>query len=139
LADPPLRFVFIEFRNVDDAVLAVSALHGHPFDAKHTFKVNHFTDVERFAELDETYAEPEEEEYVPKVRRAMAYFKQGSKHDIRSTSVHGSQTPRDATNMSHTGEMRSTSTGMESHHRVNLRTNLYVSLQLPIFPILTQA
>ncbi|TEB39274.1 translation initiation factor eIF-3b [Coprinellus micaceus] len=59
-------FVFIEFRNVDDAVLAVSALHGHPFDAKHTFKVNHFTDVERFAELDETYAEPEEEEYVPK-------------------------------------------------------------------------
>ncbi|KAF5336959.1 hypothetical protein D9611_003273 [Ephemerocybe angulata] len=59
-------YVFVEFRNVDDAILAVAAMDKHPFDAKHTFKVNHFTDVEKFAELDETYEEPETEEYLPK-------------------------------------------------------------------------
>lgn len=62
-----LRFVFVEFRSADDANLALSALHGHPFDVKHTFKVNRFTDIERFANLDETYVEPELEEYAPRV------------------------------------------------------------------------
>ncbi len=42
-------------------------MHNHPFDAKHTFKVNKFTDIEKYAEMDETYAEPETEEYVPRV------------------------------------------------------------------------
>lgn len=40
-----------------------------PFDAKHTFLVNRFTDIEEFAELDETYYEPEEEKYQAKVRK----------------------------------------------------------------------
>ncbi|KAF8642321.1 hypothetical protein AX16_009591 [Volvariella volvacea WC 439] len=59
-------FAFIELRNVDDANLAISALHNHPFDAKHTFKVNRFTDIERYANLDETYVEPATEVYVPR-------------------------------------------------------------------------
>ncbi|KAF8912765.1 translation initiation factor eIF-3b [Gymnopilus junonius] len=59
-------YMFVEFRNADDANLALATLHNHPFDAKHTFRLNHFTDVERFAELDETYNEPKLEEYTPR-------------------------------------------------------------------------
>lgn len=42
-------------------------MNGHPFDAKHTFRINRFTDVERYASIDETYVEPAVEEYRPKV------------------------------------------------------------------------
>jgi translation initiation factor 3 subunit B len=59
-------FMFVDFKNIDDANLALATIHGHPFDAKHTFKVNRFTDVEKYAELDETYVEPELEEYTPR-------------------------------------------------------------------------
>lgn len=44
----------------------MAAMHGHPFDAKHTFHVNRFTDIERYANLDETWVEPEPEPYKPK-------------------------------------------------------------------------
>ncbi len=60
-------FLFIEFRNADEANLALVALHNHPFDTKHTFKLNRFTDVEKYANLDETYVELEAEDFVPKV------------------------------------------------------------------------
>jgi len=60
-------FLFMEFRNIDEANLALAALHNHPFDAKHTFKLNRFSDIEKYANLDETYVEPEVEEFVPKV------------------------------------------------------------------------
>ncbi len=53
--------MFVEFRNVDDANLALAAMHNHPFDAKHQFKVNKFTDIERYEKMDETYVEPETE------------------------------------------------------------------------------
>lgn len=43
-------------------------MNGHPFDAKHTFLVNRFTDIEKFADMDETYVEPVREEYHAKVR-----------------------------------------------------------------------
>ncbi|KAJ6604757.1 eukaryotic translation initiation factor eIF2A-domain-containing protein [Mycena vulgaris] len=59
-------FIFVEFKNVDDANLALVAMHNHPFDAKHQFKVNRFTDIERYEKLDETYIEPETEEYAPR-------------------------------------------------------------------------
>jgi hypothetical protein len=62
------RYAFIEFRNADAASYALNELNGHPFDAKHTFFVNRFTDIEKFANLDETYVEPQREEYHPKVR-----------------------------------------------------------------------
>lgn len=63
----PTRFIFVEFRNSDDANLALAAMDNHPFDAKHQFKVNRFTDIERYEKLDETYVEPETEEYTPRV------------------------------------------------------------------------
>ena len=44
-------------------------MNGHPFDAKHTFYINRFTEFERYLNMDETYEEPEPEEYQPKVRR----------------------------------------------------------------------
>jgi len=60
--------MFIEFRNVDDANLALATIHNHPFDAKHTFKVNRFTDIERYTEMDETYVEPKLDKFEPRVR-----------------------------------------------------------------------
>ena len=60
-------YIFVDFRNAEDANSALSLLNNHPFDTKHTFKLNRFTDIEAFANLDETYVAPEEEEYIPKV------------------------------------------------------------------------
>ena len=64
----PHRYAFIEFRNADAATYALNELNGHPFDAKHTFLVNRFTDIEKFTDLDETYVDPQREEYLTKVR-----------------------------------------------------------------------
>lgn len=63
------RFAFIDFRSADDANLALVTMHNHPFDAKHSFKVNKFADIERYANLEETYVPPETEEYAPRVCR----------------------------------------------------------------------
>jgi translation initiation factor 3 subunit B len=60
--------MFVEFKNYEDAELALATMHNHPFDTKHTFKVNRFTDIERYTELDEAYVEPEVEEFTPRVR-----------------------------------------------------------------------
>ncbi|KAG6827272.1 hypothetical protein H0H93_015730 [Arthromyces matolae] len=60
-------YAFVDFRTVDDANLALASLHNHPFDSKHTFKLNRFTDVEDFGNLDESYVEPEYEEFKAKV------------------------------------------------------------------------
>lgn len=60
-------FVFIDLGNPDAAAFAASAMHGHPFDSKHTFHINRFSDIERFANMDETYVEPKVEDYRPKV------------------------------------------------------------------------
>ncbi|KAN0109913.1 Eukaryotic translation initiation factor eIF2A domain containing protein [Russula decolorans] len=59
-------YAFIEFRNADTATHALNEMNGHPFDATHTFFVNRFTDIEKFADMDETYVEPEREEYHAK-------------------------------------------------------------------------
>lgn len=64
----PHRYVFIEFRNAEMATHALNEMNGYPFDATHTFFVNRFTDIEKFADIDETYVEPQPEEYVAKVR-----------------------------------------------------------------------
>jgi translation initiation factor 3 subunit B len=66
--------VFIEFRTNDEAAFALMAMQGYPFDAKHTFAVNLFCDIERFASIEENYAEPQVEEYVPRVRTNIASF-----------------------------------------------------------------
>ncbi|KAF9478508.1 translation initiation factor eIF-3b [Pholiota conissans] len=59
-------FMFVEFKNYEDAELALATMHNHPFDTKHTFKVNRFADIERYTELDETYVEPDIEEFTPR-------------------------------------------------------------------------
>ncbi|KAH9003280.1 translation initiation factor eIF-3b [Lactarius hatsudake] len=59
-------YAFIEFRNADTATHALNELNGHPFNAKHTFLANRFADIEKFANLDETYVESQREEYLPK-------------------------------------------------------------------------
>lgn len=50
-------------------------MHGFQFDAKHQFLINRFTDIEKYANMDETYVEPEIEEYKPKVRNIPRYFR----------------------------------------------------------------
>ncbi|KAJ7597144.1 eukaryotic translation initiation factor eIF2A-domain-containing protein [Mycena floridula] len=59
-------FAFIEFRSVEDANIGLLAMHNYELDAKHQFKINKFTDVERFSNWDESYQEPPAEEYVPR-------------------------------------------------------------------------
>jgi hypothetical protein len=49
------------------ATYALNGMNGHQFDSKHTFFINRFTDIEKFAELDEAYIEPQREEYHSKV------------------------------------------------------------------------
>lgn len=53
--------------SADSANLAVNVMNGHPFDARHTFYVNKFMDIEQFTNMDEAYVEPKLEEYRPKV------------------------------------------------------------------------
>jgi hypothetical protein len=43
------------------------ALQGFPFDKQHSLLLNRFTDIEKFANLEETYVEPEIEPFKPKV------------------------------------------------------------------------
>lgn len=60
--------IFAEFKTAEDAAYAIAAMNGYPFDTKHTFRLNRFTDIEKYANLDETWVEPELEPYKPKVR-----------------------------------------------------------------------
>ena len=95
-------------------------MNGHPFDARHTFQINRFTDIERYAELDETYVEPEREEYHTKVCKTRIHCRMRTHAMYRSTSEHGSRIPQDATSSSLTGPMKSPSTGTENHRSVKL-------------------
>lgn len=58
-------YLFMEFRTRADAEFAINAMDNVPFDAKHTFRLNHFLDVEKYTEMDPTYVEPELEAYKP--------------------------------------------------------------------------
>ncbi|THH20860.1 hypothetical protein EW146_g583 [Bondarzewia mesenterica] len=60
------EFIFVEFRTAEEATFALNELNGHPFDAKHTFRINRFSDIEKYTKLDETYVEPKREEYQSK-------------------------------------------------------------------------
>lgn len=68
------RFIFVEFKNPDDAAFAIGVMNNHPFDSKHRFRVNRFTDIEHYANMDETYVEPEPEPYVQKVLQTLLPF-----------------------------------------------------------------
>jgi translation initiation factor 3 subunit B len=60
----------MEFATPQDAAHAIAAMNGHPFDAKHTFSVNMFTDIDKYTELDETFVEPKLQEYKSKASTA---------------------------------------------------------------------
>ena len=57
----------MELASAEDAALAIRTMDGYPFDKRHKFAVNRFTDVEKLANLDEKYQEPEEKEYEDRV------------------------------------------------------------------------
>jgi translation initiation factor 3 subunit B len=59
-------YAFIEFRSVDEANIALAAMHGYPFDAKHKLSVHRFTDIEKFANMDPGFVEEEPEEFKPR-------------------------------------------------------------------------
>ncbi|KAA1468146.1 translation initiation factor eIF-3b [Dentipellis sp. KUC8613] len=59
-------FIFVEFRTADEATFALNEVNGLPFGSKHTLWINRFTDIEKYANLDETYVEPQREEYQSK-------------------------------------------------------------------------
>ena len=86
---------------------ALSVMQGVPFDAKHTFYLNRFTDVERYAEMDENFVAPPKEEYEPKVSIPRCTVCSRSwLHSFRTTqrSISGRGWPihKDATNTSRT-------------------------------------
>lgn len=58
-------YIFVEFSTVDEANLAIANVHGTHFDKSHALFANRFTDIEKFANMDETYMEPVIEEYTP--------------------------------------------------------------------------
>ena len=65
------RFIFMEFKTREDAEYAINAMNDVPFDSKHTFRLNHFLDVEKYTEMDPTYVEPKSEVYKPGVRNCI--------------------------------------------------------------------
>lgn len=56
-------YVVIELRDAEEATQAIRTMNGYAFDKKHRFVVNRFTDIERLANMDETYKDPEEEPF----------------------------------------------------------------------------
>ncbi|CAE6431382.1 unnamed protein product [Rhizoctonia solani] len=59
-------YIFVEFASPEEASDALAAMHHFPFDAKHTFSINRFTDIEKYATLDETYVPPTVSNYTPR-------------------------------------------------------------------------
>ncbi|KAF8313816.1 translation initiation factor eIF-3b [Clavulina sp. PMI_390] len=59
-------YAFVDFSTADEANIAIAAIHGTHFDKSHALFANRFTDIEKFASLDEEYVEPEVEPYQPK-------------------------------------------------------------------------
>lgn len=109
-------YVFMEFKTPEEAAYAINAMHGHPFDARHTFYVNYFTDVEKYAELDVTFVEPEQEPYQPKVCSDSSAFDPYSDCNYvnRSTCVLGLQILKAVTSMQPIEATMLRYTGMEN-------------------------
>lgn len=57
----------MEFKSPDEATYALGAMQRFQFDAKHTFTINRFADIEHYAAMDPVYVEPQPEEYKPRV------------------------------------------------------------------------
>jgi hypothetical protein len=108
------RYAFIEFKNADDAHFAMQAMDHFAFDKRHTFLINKFTDVEYYADMDETYEDPDREEYQAKVNLLDRKSIPTNGVVCRNISRHGSQTRRGGISMRSTAEKSWQSTGMES-------------------------
>lgn len=63
-------FMFVTLNSVPEAVAFQRALHDYKFDKRHTFRVVLLSDVDKYEQLEETYAEPPKEEWKPRVRSA---------------------------------------------------------------------
>ncbi|KIJ45291.1 hypothetical protein M422DRAFT_67411 [Sphaerobolus stellatus SS14] len=59
-------FIFMEFKTPDEAVHALTTMNGVPFDSKHNFIINRFSEIEQYANMDPVYIEPKFEEYKPR-------------------------------------------------------------------------
>ncbi|KAH7107082.1 translation initiation factor eIF-3b [Auriculariales sp. MPI-PUGE-AT-0066] len=66
LAHMPCSFAFVEFGSDEEASLAIAHLDGHALDPKHTFRLNRFTDIEYYAQLDDAFVEPPSEPFRPR-------------------------------------------------------------------------
>jgi translation initiation factor 3 subunit B len=60
-------FIFIEFNTAEEADRARNIMDRHAFDANHRFSINLLSELEDYANMDETFVEPEPQEFVPKV------------------------------------------------------------------------
>lgn len=56
----------MEFKTSEEASLAMTTMQGFQFDARHTFIINRFSDIERYANMEPTYVEPKHSEYTPR-------------------------------------------------------------------------
>ncbi|MCJ1349004.1 Translation initiation factor 3 subunit b [Peltigera leucophlebia] len=62
-------FAYVEYETPEQAIAATKALHGTPFDKKHTLAVNKITDIERYGRegrVDDEYHPPHIEEFQEK-------------------------------------------------------------------------
>lgn len=59
-------FMFVSLHNPTEAQVFQRALDGYAFDKRHTLSVVPFTEVESYANLDDNYVEPEQEEWAPR-------------------------------------------------------------------------
>ncbi|KAI9093824.1 eukaryotic translation initiation factor eIF2A-domain-containing protein [Phlyctochytrium arcticum] len=59
-------FLFIEFDSPDSAALAVRQANGHRMDKQHVLAVNRFDDIEKYSNIEDTYTEPEPEQFEEK-------------------------------------------------------------------------
>ncbi len=81
-----LRYLFIEFGTPEEANNAIAIMDRFPFDAKHTFLLNRFTDIDRFITLNEQYKEPE---FAPYKARVHLSFNSYALIKFKSTKMTG--------------------------------------------------
>ena len=59
-------FMFVSLHNPTEAQVFQRALDGYAFDKRHTLSVVPFAEVESYANLDDNYVEPQQEEWAPR-------------------------------------------------------------------------
>ncbi len=57
-------YLFVEYETPEQAINAVKTLNGKKLDKAHTLLVNKFTDVEKYAAVDDEFKQPQEESYI---------------------------------------------------------------------------